>query len=38
METIRKHINALRYAFRVARMTYRRELMHNTPDVPELDF
>jgi hypothetical protein len=29
MKTIRKHINALRYAFRVAAMTYRRELMHD---------
>lgn len=30
METIRKHINALRYAIRVAVMTYRRELMNDT--------
>jgi hypothetical protein len=26
MKTIRKHINALRYAIRVAAMTYRNEL------------
>lgn len=30
MKTIRKHINALRYALRVAAMTYRRELMNDT--------
>ncbi len=29
MKTIRRHIEALRYAFRVARMTYRRELMND---------
>lgn len=29
MKLIRRHLNALRYAFLVARMTYKRELMNN---------
>jgi len=29
MKTIRRHIEALRYAYRVAVMTYKRELMHD---------
>jgi hypothetical protein len=30
VKTIRRHLNAIRYAYRVAVMTYRRELMHDT--------
>jgi hypothetical protein len=29
MKTLRKHLNALRYAILVARMTYKRELMND---------
>lgn len=30
MKFIRKHVIALRYAFLVARMTYKRELMNDS--------
>ena len=29
MSTIRRHLNAIRYAIRVGLMTYRRELTHD---------